>query len=199
MSAVSGSNRVNRGGSWNNNARNCRAPNRNHDGPGNRNGNLGFRLLSTRRRQGARFKDRARVPAPCPGGSSRSGDTPDEHPQPAASGRPAGSTAAAGTWPTEAGQPFPLRRGAAGGPFPGPPRILRNMSDNCCVEALLCSCRPRVAYRRGRLQGWSARRRLSAATCRVSLARPMSVASRQARAWRNRWNRHCRSRIGTRP
>lgn len=40
----SGSNRVNRGGSWNNNARNCRPANRNRNKPGNRNNDLGFRL-----------------------------------------------------------------------------------------------------------------------------------------------------------
>ena len=34
-----------RGGSWNNNARNCRSANRNNNDPGNRNNNLGFRLL----------------------------------------------------------------------------------------------------------------------------------------------------------
>ena len=39
-----GSNRVNRGGSWNNNARNCRSANRNYNTPGNRNNNLGFRV-----------------------------------------------------------------------------------------------------------------------------------------------------------
>ena len=96
MTAVSGSNRVNRGGSWINNARNCRASNRNNNPPGNRNNNLGFRLLSTRRRQGARFTDRARVPGPCPGGSSCSGEQPDEQQQPAASGRPECATAVAG-------------------------------------------------------------------------------------------------------
>ncbi|MBU6303703.1 MAG: hypothetical protein KGS60_19320 [Verrucomicrobia bacterium] len=36
-------NRVNRGGSWNNNASNCRAANRNRNEPTNRNNNLGFR------------------------------------------------------------------------------------------------------------------------------------------------------------
>jgi hypothetical protein len=41
-----GSNRVNRGGSWNNNASNVRAANRNNDDPANRNNNLGFRLAS---------------------------------------------------------------------------------------------------------------------------------------------------------
>jgi retron-type reverse transcriptase len=39
-----GSNRVNRGGSWNNNARNCRSANRDNNDPGNRNNNLGLRL-----------------------------------------------------------------------------------------------------------------------------------------------------------
>jgi len=47
VEAVSGSNRVNRGGSWNNNASNCRSAYRNNNSPGNRNNNLGFRLLST--------------------------------------------------------------------------------------------------------------------------------------------------------
>ena len=40
----SGSNRVNRGGSWNNNATNCRCANRNNNSPSNTNNNLGFRL-----------------------------------------------------------------------------------------------------------------------------------------------------------
>lgn len=39
-----GENRVNRGGSWNNKAENCRAANRNNNWPTNRNNNLGFRL-----------------------------------------------------------------------------------------------------------------------------------------------------------
>ncbi len=38
---------MNRGGSWNNNPRNCRSANRNRNAPGNRNSNLGFRLLSS--------------------------------------------------------------------------------------------------------------------------------------------------------
>jgi formylglycine-generating enzyme required for sulfatase activity len=36
-----------RGGSWNNNANNCRAANRNRNEPGNRNNNIGLRLAST--------------------------------------------------------------------------------------------------------------------------------------------------------
>jgi formylglycine-generating enzyme required for sulfatase activity len=35
---------VNRGGSWNNDARNCRAAIRNNNTPTNRNNNVGFRL-----------------------------------------------------------------------------------------------------------------------------------------------------------
>ncbi|MBC8214856.1 MAG: hypothetical protein ISR90_00530 [Candidatus Marinimicrobia bacterium] len=34
-----------RGGSWNNNARNCRVANRNRNNPDNRNNNNGFRLV----------------------------------------------------------------------------------------------------------------------------------------------------------
>lgn len=46
--ASSGSNRVNRGGSWNNNANNCRSAYRNNNyNPSNYNNNLGFRLSST--------------------------------------------------------------------------------------------------------------------------------------------------------
>ena len=39
-----GTNRVKRGGSWNNNASNCRVANRNNNSPGNSNNNIGFRL-----------------------------------------------------------------------------------------------------------------------------------------------------------
>ncbi len=39
-----GENRVNRGGSWINDARNVRAAYRDHNEPGKRNDNLGFRL-----------------------------------------------------------------------------------------------------------------------------------------------------------
>lgn len=55
MGAISGnrrrigdsSNRVNRGGSWNNTAQNVRGANRNNTWPDNRNTNLGFRVAST--------------------------------------------------------------------------------------------------------------------------------------------------------
>ncbi|MDR1903250.1 MAG: HRDC domain-containing protein [Treponema sp.] len=43
--ASSGSNRVKRGGSWNNPAGNVRSANRNNNTPSNRNNNLGFRLV----------------------------------------------------------------------------------------------------------------------------------------------------------
>jgi hypothetical protein len=36
-----------RGGSWNNDPRNCRSAYRNHNSPDNRNNNLGFRLVSS--------------------------------------------------------------------------------------------------------------------------------------------------------
>jgi len=47
MRAIPGSNRVNRGGNFNNTAQNARPANRNNNSPGNRNNNLGARLLST--------------------------------------------------------------------------------------------------------------------------------------------------------
>ncbi len=45
MDAPSGSNRVLRGGNWNNNANNCRVANRNNNSPGNSNNNNGFRCV----------------------------------------------------------------------------------------------------------------------------------------------------------
>ncbi|NOT60533.1 MAG: SUMF1/EgtB/PvdO family nonheme iron enzyme [Acidobacteria bacterium] len=60
--AVPGSNRVNRGGSWNNNAVNCRSANRNRNTPGKRDNNLGFRLVST---QHCRWRKRLRTWRAC--------------------------------------------------------------------------------------------------------------------------------------
>jgi hypothetical protein len=42
-----------RGGSWNNDAQNCRSANRNNNSPDNRNNNVGFRLASSRQRPDA--------------------------------------------------------------------------------------------------------------------------------------------------
>ncbi len=39
---------MNRGGSWNNTARNCRSANRNRNDPSNRNNNMAFRLALAR-------------------------------------------------------------------------------------------------------------------------------------------------------
>jgi len=47
VKTVSASNRVKRGGSWNNNAENCRVANRNNNSPGNSNNNIGFRVANT--------------------------------------------------------------------------------------------------------------------------------------------------------
>ena len=52
-----GDKRVIRGGSWNDNARNCRAANRNANDPSNRNHNLGFRFVRAQRGDGCRFTD----------------------------------------------------------------------------------------------------------------------------------------------
>ncbi|MBI5630565.1 MAG: SUMF1/EgtB/PvdO family nonheme iron enzyme [Elusimicrobia bacterium] len=58
-----GSNRVIRGGSWSNDARNLRSANRNNDGPGDRWNNVGFRLVSSRPTAGCLASTDAR-PAP---------------------------------------------------------------------------------------------------------------------------------------
>ena len=44
MVASSGSNRVKRGGNWNNNAQNCRSANRDNTPSNNNNNNNGFRV-----------------------------------------------------------------------------------------------------------------------------------------------------------
>lgn len=50
-SGAEGSNRVIRGGSWNNNANNARVSNRNNNNPNNRNNNNGFRLACSSKQQ----------------------------------------------------------------------------------------------------------------------------------------------------
>jgi hypothetical protein len=58
-----GAQRVIRGGSWNNDAHNCRSATRNNNSPGNRNNNLGFRLSSSRPPAGCgAFKDAPPAP-----------------------------------------------------------------------------------------------------------------------------------------
>jgi formylglycine-generating enzyme required for sulfatase activity/RecA/RadA recombinase len=88
-----------RGGSWNNEAHNCRSAIRNNNEPGNRNNNLGFRLASSRQRpDAARLRTRRlrQCPDPRPGpvpAFNAAGQTP---PCPAAAGRPQGSNVTAG-------------------------------------------------------------------------------------------------------
>ena len=65
--ADSGSDRVKRGGSWNNTASNCRSANRNNNTPSNRNNNIGFRLVSTMRQEG-QAGSHPPTPAPRSGG-----------------------------------------------------------------------------------------------------------------------------------
>lgn len=64
-----GPKRVLRGGSWNSNARSCRAANRNWNDPGNRNDNIGFRLSRAQTWSGWTTPDPTAVPSsPPPGG-----------------------------------------------------------------------------------------------------------------------------------
>lgn len=60
-----GSNRVLRGGSWNNTAANCRIANRNNNTPDNRNDNNGFRvaLSQHKRRAGSPLLNRFVFPS----------------------------------------------------------------------------------------------------------------------------------------
>jgi len=58
----SGSNRVIRGGNFNNNAVNCRSAQRNNNTPGNTNNNIGFRLVNPWMDQSSRLQgDAARA------------------------------------------------------------------------------------------------------------------------------------------
>ena len=72
-----GTNRVIRGGNWNNNAQNCRSANRNNNNPNNSNNNIGFRPVNSwhrrevgvhGRRPGAQGHDQAFCPVPARAG-----------------------------------------------------------------------------------------------------------------------------------
>jgi hypothetical protein len=63
-STIAGSNRVLRGGSWNNNARNCRVTNRNNNSPDNRNNNNGFRLVLVPARRHSRIAATEQIVVP---------------------------------------------------------------------------------------------------------------------------------------
>ena len=52
-----GSNRVLRGGSWNNNPANSRVANRNNNTPSNRNNNVGFRVVALQLKRKKRMHD----------------------------------------------------------------------------------------------------------------------------------------------
>jgi len=61
VTASSASNRVNRGGNFNNTAVNLRAGNRNNNTPSNANNNIGLRCMSPRKCRRIAFKDAIRV------------------------------------------------------------------------------------------------------------------------------------------
>ena len=96
VTTVSGSHRVIRGGSWNNDTSNCRSAYRNNATPGNRNGNLGFRLLSTRLRQRRASTDSPRVHQVMSRPSSCAGAGRPNSPVPRRLVGPAGAKTAAG-------------------------------------------------------------------------------------------------------
>jgi Sulfatase-modifying factor enzyme 1 len=85
-----------RGGSWNNDAQNCRAANRNNNPPDNRDNNLGFRLASAGQRPDVmclRMRRLCHALTICPGPVPVH---PDKQARPAAASRPVGSKTAAG-------------------------------------------------------------------------------------------------------
>jgi len=68
-----GANRVIRGGSWNNNARNVRAAYRNHNDPDNRNDNLGFRCARAHNRTERSGPEQIAIPGVPPGSPKLNG------------------------------------------------------------------------------------------------------------------------------
>ena len=65
-----------RGGSWGNNARNARAANRNNNNPVNRNNNIGFRPVSSRRwPEAPRSRTRCQRPGCDPLSRTRAGQS----------------------------------------------------------------------------------------------------------------------------
>ena len=79
-----GSNRVNRGGRWNNNGNNCRSANRNNNNPTNTNNNIGFRLARSSRSQFAYVQGCARRAQVMTRPLSCSGQSPGKTPNRAA-------------------------------------------------------------------------------------------------------------------
>ena len=71
MGVETGERRVLRGGSWINNGRNARSAYRNHNEPGNRNHNNGFRLALARRGGGCRPMDQTPIPSCRPAGKKQ--------------------------------------------------------------------------------------------------------------------------------
>ena len=71
MEVETGERRVLRGGSWINDGRNARSAYRNHDEPGNRNDNYGFRLALARRGGGCRPMEQIPIPSCRPAGKKR--------------------------------------------------------------------------------------------------------------------------------
>jgi len=77
MDSASGSNRVLRGGNWNNNANNARVANRNNNSPGNSNNNNGFRPVRSSETAPAagHDSDPAAVPPPAPRSGAKTNNT----------------------------------------------------------------------------------------------------------------------------